>query len=156
MRYNGVYMVTSTVSQAHTTADVLIELQVPAATQIEIIRAWVSPDTGLTDDIQEIEFYLNDAVSTGGTSGNERKIQGIGDANASTVALITNPTQGATPFTLLSDGFHLQQGWLYLPMEDERIRVAGGTATDNFGMKLAAAPAASITISYGIVWGEIG
>ncbi len=156
MRYNGVFIATLGVYAAYTVADVLMELQVPADTQIEIIRAWVTPDTGLTDDIQEIEIYVNDAASTGGGSVTERELQGTGDTISGVTAVTDGPTQGATPIIFLSDAFHLQQGWLYLPLEDERIRIAGGSAQDNIGIKLAVAPAASITLSYGMAWGEIG
>ncbi len=155
MRYNGIYVATE-LNQAITTADVLIELQVTVATiQIEIIRMWCSPDTGLTDDVQDIEIYVNDAVATGGTGLTKFEMQGQSDSNSS-ATLLGGPTVGATPTSLIPDAFHLQQGWLYLPMEEERIRIAGGTAQDNVGFRFISAPAAEITVSYGIVWGEVG
>ncbi len=153
MRYNGVYVALEQ-NQAITGADTLIELQVPTNVQIEIIRCWCSPADNLVDDIQEIRLLTATAAGTGGTGLEERVVQGFGDAT-SAVTAIGGATSSAATF-VYSDSFHLQQGWLYLPMEDERIRISGGSTSDNFVMKFHVAPASSITVSYGIVWGEVG
>ena len=153
IRYNGVYSAFE-LNQAITTADVLIELQVPAATQIEILRMWCSPADNLIDDVQEIEIYGNDGVATGGTALTEQEIQGQDDA-ASGVTALGGPTIAATATTLYPDSFHLQNGWLYLPVPEERIRVAGAGTIDNVGFRFHVAPGASVTVSYGVTWGEI-
>ena len=155
MRYNGVYSATRGSAATVTTAAVLMELQVPAGTQIELIRAWVSPAETLTDDIQQIQLYLNDAAATGGASWTEQEIQGVADGVSGVVAL-SEGTVGASVLPVIMDSFHLQQGWLYLPMDDERIRVSGGSAVDNVGMRFPVAPASSIDITFGMLWGEIG
>jgi hypothetical protein len=156
MRYNGIFVATES-EQTVTTADVLIELGVPANTMIEIIRMWCSPamnDAGPTDDMQEINIYSNDALATGGAGLTETELQGTGDV--SLVTALGGPTQGSTPTVLYPDGFHLQNGWLYLPVPEERIRVVGAAAAA-VGFKLSQAPeSASEILSYGIIWGEIG
>jgi len=154
MRYNAIFSAFE-LDQAVTTGDILVELQVPAGTTIEILRAWCSAATNLVDDVQEIEIYGNDAVATGGTALTEQAIQGQDDA-ASGVTALGGPTVGATPTTLYPDAFHLQNGWLYLPVPEERIRVVGAATIDNVGVRFHVAPGASVTVSYGITWGEIG
>ena len=156
MYYNGVYtaIVESSVASG---AGPLIELQVPSNTQIEIIRAWVGAAEGdnPVDEIQEVYLYGNDAAATGGAAMTELALQGGNDATSAVTAL-SGPAQGATPTTMHRDGFHTQIGWLYLPYPDERIRIAGAGTIDNIGMGFPIAPDASITISAGITWGELG
>ena len=155
MQYTGVYAATSD-SDAFTTAASVIELQVPAATVIEVLRMWVGANEG-TDplaEVQEISIYVNDAAATGGTALTEQEIRGAGDA-ASAVASLAAPTIGATPVDVYFDAFHVQNGWLYLPVPEERILIIGGTTNDNVGLRLPVAPDVSTTFSYGVVWGEL-
>ena len=154
--YNGVY-VAQEVSQSVSAAGTLVELQVPSNVQIEVLRAWVGAAEGTdpVDEIQEVEIYINDAAATGGTGLTEQAVRGSDDA-ASAVTALGGPTIGATPVSVLADGFHTQNGWLYLPVPEERIRIAGGSTNDNVGIQFQTAPDAAITVSYGIVWGELG
>ena len=152
MRYNGIY-VSAEKNQAITGADVLIELQVPAGTQIEIIRMWCSAADNLIDDVQEIEIYHNDTAGSGGIGLSEFSLQGTADAST-TVTALGGPTIGTSPLVFYPDSFHLQNGWLYLPVPEERIRVVGAGNPDNVGFRFHVAPGASVTVSYGVVWGE--
>lgn len=145
-------------SQSISTADdPLIELQLPANCSITILRAWVGPAEG-TDplaEVQEVEIYTNDVVSTGGTNIVE---QPLSDSEASKVVATRNETTlGATPFVVYRDAFHLQNGWLYLPVPEERITLVSGSADpgDNIGILFPVAPDAAITVSAGITWSEI-
>jgi len=154
--YNGIYSATSD-SDAFSAAGSIIELQVPANVQIEILRAWVGPAEGADPvaEVQEISLYVNDAVATGGTGLTEQELRGSLDATSSVVALAA-PTIGATPVDLMFDAFHVQNGWLYLPVPEERVRIAGGTTNDNVGLRFPVAPDASMTFSYGMIWAELG
>ncbi len=154
--YNGIFSVIGEAIVA-SGAGPLIELQVPSGTQIEIIRMWIGAAEGdvPVDEIQEVYIYGNDAPTTGGAALIEQEIRGAADATALTVA-IQGGSQGATPVTLYRDGFHTQIGWLYLPVDDERIRVVGGSAIDNIGLGFPVAPDTTLTISGGITWGELG
>lgn len=156
MNYNGIYSATSD-TDAFSAAGSVIELQVGANVAIEIIRAWVGAAEG-TDpvaEVQEISIYVNDAAATGGTGLTEQELRGSTDATSAVVALAA-PTIGATPVDLYFDAFHVQNGWLYLPVPEERIRIMGGTTNDNVGLRFPVAPDASTTFSYGMIWGEIG
>jgi hypothetical protein len=155
IRYNGVF---TAIRESFTAsgAGVFIELQVPAGKQIEILRAWVGAAEGADPiaDVQEIYIYGNDAAATGGTGMTEQPIRGGDDAT--TVTALAGPAQGATPTTLYRSAWHLYNEWLYLPVPEERIRVVGGGTIDNVGLGVPVAPDASITVTAGITWGELG
>jgi len=154
--YNAIYSATSD-SDAFAAAGSIIEVQVPANVQIEVLRAWVGPAEGTdpVNEVQEIALYVNDGVATAGTALTEQELRGSTDATSLCAALAA-PTIAATPVDLIFDAFHVQNGWLYLPVPEERIRIAGGTTNDNVGLRFPVAPDASMTVSYGIIWGEMG
>ena len=149
-RYNGVYSAFE-VSQTVTAAGVLIELQVPANTIIEIIRAWCGPaeDATPVDEVQDIQIYGDATAGTGGTALTEQSLQG--DAASG----IGGPNPSRIQPRFFADAFHLQNGWLYLPAPEERIRIVGGSSLDNVGLANLSSPT-TMDISYGIIWGELG
>jgi hypothetical protein len=155
-QYNGIFSATSD-SDAFSAAGSIIELQVPAATRIEILRAWVGPAEGTdpVSEVQEISLYVNDGPATAGTALTEQELRGSTDAT-SAVAALAAPTIAATPVDLIFDAFHVQNGWLYLPVPEERVTIMGGTTNDNVGLRFPVAPDASMTFSYGMIWGELG
>jgi hypothetical protein len=156
MRYNGVYSASGD-SDAYSAAGAVIELQVPTNTVCEILRMWIGAAEG-TDpvaEVQEVAVYANDAAATVGSTLTANEIQGQADAASGCTIRGNAPTIGATPTDLYFDGFHLQNGWLYLPVPEERFVIVGGSAQDNLGIRFPVAPDASITISYGIIWGEV-
>ena len=161
MNYNGVYTVVD-VAAGIGAGYLFAELQVPAGTQIEIIRMWFSPAYAITgdwvntpDDVQEIEIYGNDTAATGGAGMTELEIQGQADA-ASAVTALTGAAQGSTPTRMYRDTHHLASPWQYKPDEDERIRVVGGSVIDNVGLSWPTAPFAATSVSFGVTWGELG
>ncbi len=136
----------------------LMELQVPANVAITLLRAWVGAAEG-TDPVvetQEIEIYGNDAIATSGTAMTEQEIQGGGGA-ASSVVAIEDAAVAATPIPLYSDAFHLFNGWLYLPVPEERIMIRGGATDpgDNLGMRFPVVLDATTTLSGGMTWSEL-
>ena len=154
--YNGVY-VASEADASISTTGTLMELQVPANVMIEVIRVWVGPSEGATpvEEIQEIELYLNNALATGGTGMTEQEIRGTTDATSGVTALGAQPAIGTSPTVILRDGYHAFNGWLYLPVPDERIRILGAAASC-VGIQFPVAPDAAMNITYGMVWGEVG
>lgn len=146
-------------AQVFTTAKVLMELNVPTASYIEILRCWVAPAEGASlDEVLPICLYTNNAAMSGGTVKFERFIQGdVADNAASDVVASKDGTVGATPDDIYCDAFHLKRGWLYLPAPDERIKVAGhsGGSINFFGMRLPSAPEVSTTLAFGMNWKEV-
>jgi hypothetical protein len=153
-RYNGIY-VASYQAIAHTAADLLFELNPTGSAQFEVLRMWISPAHNAVDDVQEIDVYENDAVATGGTQAAKRDLQGGSDDAGDVVVDHNKGTIGATPSSLWHDAFHLLNGWLYVPVPEERPRKSSAQTDLYFGLRLSVAPAESITLSYGVVWGEL-
>jgi hypothetical protein len=152
MRPNGVY-IASINSDSYSTGIGIIEIQAAASSIIEILRAWVGPAEGAApvDEVQEVAVYRSDTVGTG-TAMTEQAIQGGGDG-ASGATAISAVTRGGTPEELLYDAYHVQNGWLYLPVPEERFRIVSG-GEDNIGIWFPVAPDAAMTISAGIIWAE--
>lgn len=153
-RYNGVY-VAQEVSQTVTVAGPLIELQIPTNSIIEIIRAWCGPGEDATpiDEVQDIQIYGDATPGTGGAALTKLALQG-GDA-VSGITALGGPTNAAFDAVYMADAFHLQNGWLYLPNPEERIRIVGGSTLDNIGLALISLNAATADLSYGMIWGEM-
>jgi hypothetical protein len=140
-----------------TAAQSIMEVQVPDNTIITVLRAWLSAEQGTAaDEVIAISLYGNDAAATGGTGMVEQPLTPTAAQNASDCTALVEPTIGATPLILYSDAFHLQNGWLYLPIPEERIVVIGGNADpgDNVGLELAVASTATPNISGGMTWVE--
>ncbi len=155
MNYNGVYIASG--AEVTMAAGTVIELQLPAGTlQIEILRAWISAAIGAApvDLVQEIEMYTNDAVATSGTSVTARKIRGSDDATTS-VTILRTATIGGTPTEFYPDAFHQQNGWLFVPVPEERPRLVAGTTEDNWGIRIPTLRGTPIN-SFGVIWGELG
>ena len=132
-----------------------MELQVPSNTTAVVLRAWVGAAEAAApvDEIQEVSLYFT-ATATTGTAVTEREIRGAADAATAVVAVSEGGTV-TTPLDFYFDAYHVQNGWLYLPVPEERPVIQGGTGQDNFGIQFPVAPEVSITISHGIIWGEI-
>ena len=140
-----------------TTAKVLIEIDVPTANYAEILRCWAGPAEGTDpiDEILPIALYTNNTTATGLTAMNERLVQGGGDG-ASNLSAGRDGTVGTTPDDIYRDAFHLSRGWVYLPVPDERIKIAGHSSgsINFFGMRLPVTPVVSTTLAFGITWRE--
>jgi len=142
-----------------TAAQSIMEVQVPDNTIIKVVRAWLSPAITATpvDEVIAISLYGNDAAATAGTGMVEQPLTPAAAADASNCTALVEPTIGATPLILYSDGYHLQNGWLYAPIPEEMPMFIGGNADpgDNVGLELAVASTATPAISGGIIWIEI-
>ena len=151
-RVIGVTMESQTVSTAD---DPMIELQVPIDTNIEIIRVEIGVAEGATpvDEVQEIELYRSATPGTAGTGIAEQRFNGSGISNTQALRNLTDPGAGFAP--LYQSAFHWQQGWLYLPVPEERIHLISNNV-DNFGVQFPVAPAVAVTFSVTMVFGEFG
>jgi len=142
-----------------TAAQSIIELQVPDNTVIVLLRAWLGADIGATpnDEVIDIALYGNDAAATAGSALTEQPLTPAAAADASNVTSLGEPTIGATPLNLYNDSFHVQNGWLYLPVPEERPTFIGGNADpgDNVGIRLVTASAAAWIGSGGMTWLEL-
>ncbi len=151
-RVIGVHMPSQAVSTAD---DPMLELQLPADTFIEILRIDIGVAEGATpvDEVQEVAMYRSAASGAGGTGVAEHLFQGSGTSNTLALRNLTAPGGGSVE--IYRTAFHWQQGWLYTPVPEERIRLISSDA-DNFGIVFPVAPAVSVTFSATIVFGEVG
>ncbi len=147
--YAGVYSIIDTIA-AISTADTLLELTAATDAGAELIRAWVSPRGALLDQIQEVNVFVNDAAGTGTTQVPQLLKPSNALFGGTARDLIT--VEGTTPTDKIEDGFHFQNGWLYLPVPEERIRI---TPTQIMGIRFPVAPDAAMNIACGMVFGEL-
>jgi hypothetical protein len=151
MRPNGVYAVTS--SGTATAANALLELNVNAATAVEIIRATLSPNM---DNRHRrgvaVSAYVNDVVMSGlPFTLTDEELQGTADVDSATTIRQLD-TVGATPLDLYT-AIRSDHGWVYSPQPDERPRlVPGGTIV--FGIRLPVAPDPDFTFRTTITFAE--
>ena len=135
--------------------DPIIELVMGANSNAEIIRVEIGAAQGATplDEVQEFAMYTATAAGTGGTGLTETILQGGGTILGAATRNLTAP--GAGLVEIWQTGFHWQNGYLYLPVPEERIRITSG-GQDVFGFYFPVAPDAATTFSATLIWGEIG
>jgi hypothetical protein len=138
-----------------TADDPIIELQMPANTQAEIIRLEIGAAEGADPlaEIQELVMYKGPNAGTGGAAVTETILNGGGTIQGVVLSSLT--AAGASTKEWYFTGFHWQNGWLYLPVPAELVLLKAGD-DDNFGFYFPTAPDASTTFSTTLIWGEIG
>ena len=141
-----------------TTAQSIMEVQVPDNTIIQVLRAWLSPAIGTPlDEVIAISLYGNNDAATGGSGMTEQPLTPTALADPSNCIALLEPSIGASPLFLYNDAYHLQNGWLYPPIPNEMEEIFGGSVDpgDNIGMELSVASTATPSISGGMRWLEI-
>ena len=99
--------------------DPLLELLCPANMTIDIIRVEIGPAEGATpiDEIQEVALWMGTAVGSGGGAITELIVRGSGTIGGVAVSNVTTIGTGAEWY---HSAYHTQNGWLYLPVPEER------------------------------------
>lgn len=145
--YSGVYVARlDAVSIAHGRA--IVQINLAAGFIGEILRAWVS-FSAATSVATEVGISRRSTAGTV-TSFTPIKLQG-GAATTATAGV--NASVDSTQTDVLFREFCNQQGnWLYLPVPEERISIP---PSGRVALYFPTAPSA-VTVSAGIVWGEIG
>lgn len=134
--------------------DPLVELTCPANVTIEVIRVEIGAAEGATpiDEVQPVALWKGTLAGSGGGAPTERLIRGSGTI-LGTVA--TNVTTIGTGNEFYHTSYHVQNGWLYLPVPDERPQLVPGS-DDIFAVVFNVAPQVAIVTSCTVVWGEVG
>lgn len=147
-QYTGVYSILMS-AVVVSTARTLIQLNAPSTHALEIIRAWITQELSEVSTQEAIQILRVSTAGTG-TAGDERALRGSQVAQATGT---TNHTaEGTAGDILLREGFNILNGFLYLPVPEERIYIP---PSGRIALKFPVAPA-SATWTAGIVWGEIG
>lgn len=144
-------------SMVNPTAVTQIQIQAPTARSITIIRAWVSQASTTTSaqvKVQILRMSAGATVTAATIAADVRPMDP--DDAASTVQVGTAATgftatvAGTESDIMMSDNFNVVNGWLYLPVPEERIITSGG---GRIALKFATAPPAG-TYDVGIVFAE--
>ncbi len=158
MAANGNVYTFSRQGMSVSTAITVLQLAAATAKPVEILRAWASQQTSTTSTQVGITLVRK----TGAATVTAAVAADIKKANpsdsASSVQLGTALTgytataEGTDGDQLYVDGFNVLSGWLYLPVPEERIVVAGGGI---IGLKFLTTQAAA-TYNVGICYRELG
>jgi hypothetical protein len=151
-----------TFSRALTNPTAVTQLQIATAAgkPIQILRAWFSANNAAAPASAGVAIQLNrkSAAATVVAAVAADIVKTNPSDGASTVQLGTALTgytasaEGTDTDLLYRDAFNDLNGWLYLPIPEERITVTGGGFV---GMKLLLAPPAG-TYYAGVTFVEIG
>lgn len=148
----GIYIVNHSAVVA--TAISIIQIKAGATTPLIILRAAVTQRSSTTSAQTAIQFVRKSAAGTV-TSFTPLKLRpsdAAADAVGGTAATgITASAEGTDTDILVREGFNLLNGWLYVPVPEERILVppAGIIA-----LKFPAAPASATYDAY-IIFQEL-
>lgn len=129
----------------------VIEFTAPATKSVIVTRAWLSQGSNTTSAQQRVQILRRSTASTNvGTALANPNDAGDTAFGGTARALAT--VLGTAGAVLYTDNFNWQNGWLWLPVPEERIIVPGGGF---LSLHLPVAPAA-LTISCGFEVIELG
>ena len=137
---------------ATSTAITIQQVLAPAGTMIELTRSWVNQSTVTTSAQTRIQVLRKSAVAT--VTLQNPALLGIGMQASKCVGGtgatgITATVEGTDSAVLIEEGFNIVNGWLYLPVPEERIYTINGAVC----LKFPTAPAAA-NFSSGQEWLE--
>ena len=157
MEFSGIYKISRSGSA---TGQTIIQIKASASKPFKIIRAWVTQSDTTSSSQTAIQLVRKSAAATVSTAVISNLVQLRPGDMPSNVALGVN----ATGFTatvegtddpaglLIEEGFNILNGWLYLPVPEERIIVP---ANGIIALKFPVTPP-SATYKAGIIFGELG
>lgn len=129
----------------------VIEFTAPATKSVIVTRAWLSQGSNTTSLSARVQILRRSTASTNvGTALTNPNDAGDTAFGGTARALAT--VLGTAGAVLYTDNFNWQNGWLWLPVPEERIVVPGAGI---LSLHLPVAPAA-VTISCGFEVIELG
>jgi hypothetical protein len=135
---SGVYNLIRT-STTTSTAITIQQVTAPAGSLAEFTRAWVNQSTVTTSSQTRIQLLRKStaATVTSQTPGllgvNMQASKCVGGIGASG---ITATVEGTDSTVYIEEGFNIVNGWLYLPVPEERVGIINTTV----GLKFPTAP----------------
>jgi len=151
---SGVYDLirpSTTTSTAITVAQVLV----PTTAVIEVTRAWCNQSTITTSAQTRIQLVRTTTTGTftsatpAPSSPGMQASRCVGGVNATGITATVEPTKSSV---YVEEGFNIVNGWLYLPVPEER-KMVGGAAATGIGLFFPTAPTSAGWVS-GIGWLE--
>jgi hypothetical protein len=153
---SGVYnLVRSSVTTS--TAITIQVVWVPVTTAIETTRAWANQSTVVTSAQTRIQLLRKTGTAPTVTSQTPAVVGTPGTAASKCVGGtaatgITATAEGTDGTVYVEEGFNIVNGWLYLPVPEERIMILGSTAS-GIALKFPTAPTSAGWVS-GQEWVE--
>ena len=146
--YTGVYVVNE-IDQAYSTARTILQINAAATRAVEILEAWVTFNSTTSTQI-EVRWKRVSTAGTG-TASTEVALRG---SVAPTATVTENHTAEGTIGDLLPRRWiNYLNGLNYIPVPEARIFVP---PSGRLALDLPTAPGASVNITAGIIWAEIG
>jgi len=147
---SGLYsLVRSTVTTS--TAITIQLVWVPTTTAIETTRAWCNQSTITTSAQTRIQLLRKTGTAPTVTSQSPVVVGTPGSQASKCVggtaaSGITASAEGTDGTVYVEEGFNIVNGWLYLPVPEERIMILGSTAS-GIALKFPTAPTSAGWIS---------
>ena len=135
---------------AVTGAITLIQVTAPSTSGLHLLRAWCSQSSSASATQLPIELVRKTATVTG--SAFTPLALDENDPAASSTVLVNASAEGTDGNILIREAWDYLNGWLWVPTPDDRIAVK---ASGIIALKFPVAPAASVTIQAGLVFGEV-
>ncbi len=147
-QYSGVYVVIFE-NTSISTARTMCQVNAASGRPLEVIRAWVTFNSTTSTAI-EVAIKTVSTAGTG-TSFTARTIRDGGQSFGGTMT--TNHTaEGTLTDRKIREFVNHLQGFMYLPVPEERIRITGG---GRVALELPTAPGAGVNVSAGMVIGTL-
>lgn len=137
-------------AQAVTGAITLIQVTAPSTSGLHLLRAWCSQSSSASATQLPIMLVRKTATVTG--SSFTPLALDENDPAASSTVLVNASAEGTNGNILIREAWDYLNGWLWVPTPDDRIAVKAGGI---IALTLPVAPSASVTLTAGIVFGEI-
>lgn len=147
---SGAYsLVRSAVST--TTAITIQVVWVPAGTTaIETVRAWVNQSTVTTSAQTRIQLLRKTGTAPTVTSATPAPLspgmQASKCVGGAAATGISASGEGTDSTVYIEEGWNVVNGWLYLPVPEERI-MTGGSSANGIALKFPTAPASASYVS---------
>lgn len=146
---SGTYsLIRSSVTTA--TAITIQVVWVPTTTAIETVRAWCNQSTITTSAQTRIQLLRK--TGTAPTVASQAAVplspgmQASKCVNGTAATGVTASAEGTDGTVYIEEGFNIVNGWLYLPVPEERVMTGGSTA-NGIALKFPTAPTSAGYVS---------
>ena len=129
-------------------AATLVQLNAPSNAALKILRAWASVCT-VTSCALQVRLTRRTTAGTG-TAFTPIRHDSF-ESSTSATATVNHSAEGTAGDVIIRDTFNVLNGYLYLPVPEERIVVPPGCA---LSLDLPVAPANASSLNAGITWSE--
>ena len=110
-------------AQAVSTAITVLEVAAPATASLELVRAWVAQSSSTTSQMVRIQLLRKSGTITGTASPPTPVPRMVGQGASTTTVKWKATAEGTDGVIYIDDAFNSLNGWLWLPVPEERLVV---------------------------------